>query len=164
MGLALGGCPWTPDPCLPPQGFPMGTPRLLEVEGKECVLGPPGRPRPRAPTGASCSHPCPRGAARGGTGELEVPGWWGCWWWCKQDRPELLSWHSSSQSRAQPWGCLARGPLRRSCVSWRVRGRSATWGHLLMKSTTTPVQVRSCDRQFGGGSLHPASLLHPPQH
>lgn len=48
---------------------------------------------------------------------------------------------SSSPSPAPRWGCLARGPPKRSCASSRARGRSVTWGPPPTKSTTTPVQV-----------------------
>lgn len=97
------------------------------------------------------AHTCVQGGLLwDGVVELEVPWCSGQWQWYKQDHlratstPEPHSWCSSSQSRAQLWGCLAREPPRRSCALLKARVRSATWVPLLMKSTTTPVQVRGC--------------------
>lgn len=85
MGLALGGCPWTPDPCLPPQCFPMGTPSVLEVEimwfwltRQSKVLGTHW---------CVLLSPMSWGLPWGGREELEVPGCLECWWWGKQDHP-----------------------------------------------------------------------------
>lgn len=147
---ALGGCLGTTNPCLPWRCSPMGTTRLPEVRAlcSQSTWQPPTLWQP--PVHPALAH-VPGGAMVGWGGESwRYPSAWGSGGGSSGTTsgitsiPEPHSWYSSSQSHARPWGCLARGPPRRSCALSKARGRSVTWGPPPMKSTTTPVQVRGC--------------------